>query len=228
MRPSQLVPKSMIAVAGILAIQGPCNAQRRLYFGFMGGVSTLSADARTVISSGSATTASYDPESGPAAGAYIGLHWTNYFSVQGDYLWNRNGLTLDSLAAGTTGAETKLYERAFESRQHAAFGNALLYFRPRSSWVRPFLSVGTGVVHFAAEPRSGGITNGLSPPGPFSATKPALHVAVGIDLKLKSGWGFRYSFAETSSSNPISHQLTPPGSRMLANFRNLFGVVKYF
>jgi len=218
----------MIAVAGILAIQGPCNAQHRLYVGFMGGVSALSADARTVLDSGSAAMSSYKPENGPTAGVYIGLHWTNYFSVQGDYLWNRNGLTLDSLAASTTGAGTRLYERAFQSRQHAAFGNALLYFRPRSSWVRPFLSVGTGVVHFAAEPRSAGIANGLSPPGRFSATKPALHVAVGIDLKLKSGWGFRYSFAETSSSNPISQQLTPPGSRMLANFRNLFGVVKYF
>jgi hypothetical protein len=217
----------MIAVS-ILAMHGPCNAQHRLYLGFMGGVSTLSADARTALDSGSATTSTYKPENGPTAGAYIGLHWSNYFSVQGDYLWNRNKSTLDSLTASTTGAGTRLYERAFQSRQHAAFGNALLYFRPRSSWVRPFLSVGTGVVHFAAEPRSGGIANGLSPPGPFSATKPALHVAVGIDLKLKSGWGFRYSFAETSSSNPISHQLTPPGSRMLANFRNLFGVVKYF
>jgi len=228
MRPSRLVPKSMITVASIFAIHGPCNAQHRPYFGFTGGVSALSADARTIIDSGSAATSSYNPENGPAAGVFIGLHWTNYFSVQGDYLWNRNELTLDSLAASTTGAETKLYERAFQSRQHAALGNALLYFRPRSSWVRPFLSVGTGIVHFAGEPRSAGIANGLSPPGPFSATKPALHVAVGIDLKLKSGWGFRYSFAETSSSNPISQQLTPPGSRMLANFRNLFGVVKYF
>ena len=228
MRPLRFVPKSMIAVAGILAIQGPCNAQHRLYVGFMGGVSTLSADARTVLDSGSATTSSYKPENGPTAGVFVGLHWNNYFSIQGDYLWNTNLLTLDSLAASTTGTGARLYERTFQSRQHTALGSALLYFRPRSSWVRPFLAVGTGVVHVTAEPRSAGIANGISPPGSFSATKPALHVAVGIDLKLKSGWGFRYSFAETSSSNPISRQLTPPGSRMLANFRNLFGVVKYF
>jgi hypothetical protein len=121
-----------------------------------------------------------------------------------------------------------MYEQTFQSRQNAAFASGMLYFRPRSSWARPFLSVGTGVVHFTAEPRSTGIVNGLIPPGEFSATKLALQVAVGIDLKFKNGWGFRYSFAETSSSNPISRQLTPPASRMLANFRNLFGLVKYF
>jgi hypothetical protein len=218
----------MIVAAGTVALHKPCNAQGRAYIGVVGGVSTLSADARTVLDSDSAATSSYKPENGPTAGVYLGLHWTNYFSVQADYLWNRNVLTLDSLAANTTGAGTGLYERRFQSHQHAAFGSALLYFRRRSSWVRPFLSVGTGVVHLTAEPRSARIVLGLSPPGPFSATKPALHVAVGIDLKLKSRWGFRYSFAETSNLNPISHQLTPPGSRRLANFRNLFGVVKYF
>jgi hypothetical protein len=79
-----------------------------------------------------------------------------------------------------------------------------------------------------AEPGSAGIVTRLIPPGSFSAMKLALHVAVGVDLKLKNGWGFRYSFAETSCFNPVSYQLTPPGSRMLANFRNLFDVVKYF
>ena len=213
---------------GILTRPQPCNAQPRPYLGAVGGVSTLSADGRTAIDAGSAAASSYKPENGPTFGAFGGLHWTNYFSVQIDYLWNRNVLTLDSLAASTTGAGTKLFEQTFRSPQQSAFGSGLLYFRPRSSWVCPFLSVGTGVVHLTADPRSAGTVSGLSPPGRFSATEPALHVAVGIDLKLKSGWGFRYSFAETSSSNPISRELTPPGSRMLANFRNLFGVVKYF
>ena len=228
MRGSRLLLLSMFVVAGTVALRKPCNAQRRPYVGVVGGVSTLSADARTDLDSNSATTSSYKPENGPTAGVFVGLHWSNYFSIQGDYLWNRNLVTLDSLAASTTATGARLYERTFQSRQHTALGSALLYFRPRSSWVRPFLAVGTGVVHLTAEPRSAGIANGISPPASFSATKPALHVAVGIDLKLKNGWGFRYSFAETSSSNPISHQLTPPGSRMLANFRNLFGVVKYF
>jgi hypothetical protein len=219
---------SIITVAAAFALRKPCDAQARPYVGVMGGVSTLSADSRTLLDSTSANTSSYKPENGPTAEVFVGLHWNNYFSVQGEYLWNRNLLTLDSLAASTTGGPTSLYERTFQSRQHTALGKALVYFRPRSSWARPFLSVGTGFVHLTAEPLSAGIVNGISPPGPFSATKLALDVAVGIDLKLKSGWGFRYSFAETSSVNPVSHQLMPPGSRMLANFRNLFGIVKYF
>lgn len=218
---------SQLAFLPIAVFTGILNAQVRPYLGVVGGASTLSADARTTLESGSAAASSYKPQNGPTAGVFAGLHWTNYFSIQADYFWNRNLLTLDSLAASTTGAGTKLYEQTFQSHQQAAFGNALLYFRSRSSWVRPYLSVGAGVAHLAAEPRSVGTASGISPPGSFRATEPALHVAVGIDVKFKNGWGFRYSFAETSSPNPISRQLTPPGSKMLANFRNLFGVVKY-
>jgi hypothetical protein len=181
-----------------------------------------------VLTADEAATSSYKPENGPTADVYIGLHWNNYLSVQADYTWNRNSLTLGALRVGQMSAGNAFYEQSFRSRQHGALGSVLLFFRPRSSWVRPFLSVGTGVVHLSAEPGSAGIVNGMNPPGAFSSTKPALHVAVGIDLKLKSGWGFRYSFAETTSANAVSRQLTPPGTRMVANFRNLFGVVKYF
>ena len=44
----------------------------------------------------------------------------------------------------------------------------------------------------------------------------------------KSGWGVRYAFLETIQGNPISQRLDPVGKRRLANFQNLFGVVKYF
>src|SRR6516164_6723192 len=159
MRGSRLLLLSMFVGGGTLALREPCNAQRRPYVGVVGGVSTLSADARTDLQSNSATTSSYKPENGPTAGVFVGLHWNNYFSIQGDYLWCRNLLTLDSLAANTTGTGARFYERTFQSRQHTALGSALLYFRPHSSWVRPFLAVGTGVVHFTAEPRSAGIAN---------------------------------------------------------------------
>jgi hypothetical protein len=217
-----------ILAGGIFALPRPCAAQPRPYMGIAGGVSTLSADSRTVLGPDQVAIASYKPENGLTTDVYVGLHWNNYLSVQADYIWNRNLLTLDGLMAGRTNSGNVFYEQVFQSRQYEAVGNALLFFRPRSSWVRPFLSVGTGFAHLTAEPRSAGIANGISPPGPFSATKPALHVAVGIDLKVKSGWGFRYSFAETSSANPIDQQLAPSGSRGLANFRNLFGFVKYF
>src|SRR5215469_17204048 len=181
---------SIAGLACVFALRKPCNAQPRPYIGVLGGVSTLSADARTALDSTWAATSSYKPENGPTAGGFVGLHLTNSFSVQADYLWNRNLLTLDSLAASSTGTGAKFYEQIFQSSQQAAFRNALLYFRPRSSWVRPFLSVGSCVVHFTAEPRSAGTVNGLIPPGSFSATKLALHVAVGIDLKFKSGGEF--------------------------------------
>ncbi|HJZ99011.1 MAG TPA: outer membrane beta-barrel protein [Candidatus Solibacter sp.] len=219
---------SILVCFSLLFLPGFSGAQPRTYAGALGGIATLSADSRTVLGSDQSAASSYKPDNGPMADIYFGVHWNNYLSIQADYIWNRNSLTLDGLATGRSNTGNVFYEQAFQGRQHAALGNVLLYFRPRSSWVRPFLSAGTGIVHLTAGPDSAGVVNGLTPPGAFSATKPALHVAVGIDLKHKSGWGFRYSFAETSSANPISRQLTPPGSRMLATFRNLFGVVKYF
>ena len=49
---------------------------------------------------------------------------------------------------------------------------------------------------------------------------------MGLDLTLGRGWRVRYSFSESVSGNPISRQLSPPGQRNLANFQNLFGVVR--
>jgi Outer membrane protein beta-barrel domain len=205
-----------------------CSAQPQGYAGVLGGASTLSADARAVFEPSTAATASYKAENGPTIDAFAGVHWNDYVSLQLDYLWNRNNLTLDALRASVTGAGTVLYERNFRSEQHAVSGNALLYFRPRPSEVRPYLSLGAGFFHLVGEPQTGGITNGINPPGRFSATKPTLLVAVGIDLKIKRGWAFRYSFSETISASPISNQLTPPGTRGFMNFRNLFGFVKTF
>src|SRR5215467_1330068 len=108
MRGSRLLLLCMFVVTGTLALRKPCNAQRRPYIGVMGGVSTLSADARMDLDSNSATTSSYKPENGATAGVFVGLHWNNYFSIQGDYLWNRNLVTLNSLAASTAGAGVRL------------------------------------------------------------------------------------------------------------------------
>ena len=47
-----------------------------------------------------------------------------------------------------------------------------------------------------------------------------------MDLALLRGWRLRYSFSESLSGNPLSRRLTPMGERNLANFQNLFGVVK--
>ena len=217
----------MTAALAMVFLPQTCAGQKRPYAGLLGGISTLSADGNTTVAPQTAATSSYKPENGPGIDIFAGVHWNNFLSLQMDYLWNRNPLTLDALRANATGGGA-FYQQEYRSSQHAVLGNVLLYFRSRSSWVRPFLSVGTGVVHLAAAPLTSGVAQGLKPPGTFRSTMAALHVAVGIDLMVHRGWAFRYSFAETSSPNPISRQLAPPGTRMLANFRNLFGVVKEF
>ena len=45
-----------------------------IYFGGIGGVATLSGDANAVITANSASTSSYDPSNGGAAGAFISAH----------------------------------------------------------------------------------------------------------------------------------------------------------
>jgi hypothetical protein len=62
----------------------------------------------------------------------------------------------------------------------------------------------------------------------LGSTRVALRVAVGMDLAMGTAWSFRYSFSETISGNPISARLTPPGERNLANFQNLFGIIRQF
>ncbi|MGI8959130.1 MAG: hypothetical protein ACR2IV_05075 [Bryobacteraceae bacterium] len=125
------------------------------------------------------------------------------------------------------GSTRRFYRQDFSIRQNSALASMLLYFRKPSSWARPYLSVGTGIVWLSAAPDGPSKSNGLEPRQRFASTAVALHVAVGIDIRMCHGWAFRYSFGETTRSNPISKQLSPPGDRMLANFRNLLGFVKY-
>ena len=80
---------SQSALLTIAVFTGILNAQVRPYVGAVGGVSTLSADARTTLDSGSAAASSYKPENGLTAGVFAGLHWTNYFSVQSTF-WRYN------------------------------------------------------------------------------------------------------------------------------------------
>lgn len=202
-----------------------CGAdQSRFFAGGLGGIDALSADGKTVLHPPALSASSYKPENGPTIDLFAGVHWNDYFSTQVDYLWNRNDAALASLQA----LPTAFYQQAFSIRQYSGLASLLLYFRQRSSWARPFLSVGTGVVCLKAVPTSQSSSNGIPRPQRFDSAAVALHVAVGIDLRVYRGWAFRYSFAETARSNPISAQLSPPGDRMLASFRNLFGFVKYF
>ena len=106
----------------------------------------------------------------------------------------------------------------------------MVSFRKRESRVRPYLLAGGGVVRFDSPASTIDLVAGSAQlaPGGFSSSDPAIRVAVGIDVFIKGGWAFRFTFAETIRSNPISEQLLPPGQRGMANFQNLFGFVKQF
>ncbi len=200
------------------------HAQGRFFAGALGGISTLSADGKSVVQPPALSSSSYKPENGPTVDVFAGIYWNDYLGSQIDYLWNENSAALTSLQA----LPAAFYLQDFSIRQNSALASMLLYFRKRSSWARPYLSAGTGIVWLGAKPDGPATVSGIQPPSNFHSTAVGLHVAVGIDICLHRGWAFRYSFAETTRSNAISRQLSPPGGRMLANFRNLFGFVKSF
>ena len=148
--------------------------------------------------------------------------------MQGEYIWNSNTLILTSAMLSDGGQQS--YQETRSSSQQSVIGDLLVYFRKRGSRLRPFLSVGTGVVHLGSSQQQVNQSIGVPvlPPQHFGSDMAVLHVPVGIDVKLINGWAFRYSFSETLSSNPISANLSPQGLHNLQNFQNLFGIIKQF
>lgn len=209
-----------------------CGAARaqsspRLFVGAAAGISTLSADAQSEITSARVDVSLYKPENGPAVNIFLGVHLHDYVTVQANYIWNRNDVALASVRASDTGPV--FYEQPRTAFQHALVGDLLAYFRDRHSAVRPYLSVGLGVVRLDTNEAGQSQVRGATlPPTRIQATHPLLRVAVGIDVAVGSWWRARYSFSESVSGNPISAQLSPPGQRNLANFQNLFGLVRAF
>jgi hypothetical protein len=199
------------------------------YLGGLGGLATLSADGRFILSGANSQTSQYKPENGPALNIFGGWDFSQYASVQANYIWNGNDLTLVSTAFGPpTG--TSDYQQTRASQQSSAIADLLVYFRNPRSAVRPYLSGGTGVVWLSSSAKALITSTGSPaiPPQHFSDANIGLRVAVGMDVRIAQGWWFRYSFSETISSNPISDELSPPGQRMLKNFQNLFGFVRRF
>lgn len=211
---------------GWMCSQVPILAQATPFAGALGGVATLSADARSLSTSQGLNVSLYKPENGPALNIVGGVHLNRYLSVQASYVWNRNTLTLSSSSSGSN----SFYEERRKSSQQAILFDLLVYFRRRDDRLRPYLSAGTGVVHFSStrqnEVAIGG--NPALPPTRFASTRPALRVAVGMDVALTHRLALRYSFGETIRHNDVSAQLAPPGKRNLANFQNLFGLLVRF
>jgi hypothetical protein len=204
------------------------HAQSRFFAGGAAGIATLSADGQTSITSDSVAFSTYRPFNGAALNLFAGTHVNDFVSLQGNYIWNRNELTVTSSLA--TPGSLAVREEKRGSAQNSAIVDFLLYFRNRESWARPYLSAGSGVVHFKSNQKELLNSRG-SPPQiepEFTSTALALRVAVGIDVLIGRGLAVRYSFSETIRGNPVSRRLSPPGERNLANFQNLFGIVKYF
>jgi len=216
-----------VALAVVLTSASAAAQGDRVFSGVLLGVSTLSADARSETTPSQTAVSVYGPQNGPALNLFAGIHVAQYFSVQANWMWNRNDLTLtSSIAAPGTGA---FYEQHRASRHHAVVLDGLIYFRRLDSAIRPYLGTGLSIVHFSSEETAPTTAQGLNPPaGKIASTRIGLRSHVGIDFKLARRLAFRYSFSETISGNPISPYLTPPGGRGLMNFQNLFGFVARF
>ena len=201
--------------------------ERRAFAGIAMGVSTLSADGRSVTTPPDAQISMYKPENGLALNAFAGYHLSRFFSVQANYVWNRNDLAL--LSSFVTPDGGGFYEQQRHSAQHAFVADTLLYFRRFGSGIRPYLGTGLAITHFNSSDIRRTTVSGLdAPQGPITATKLALRSHVGIDLNLSTRFSFRYSFSETIGGNPVSPHLTPAGKRALANFQSLFGFIARF
>jgi len=190
-------------------------------------VSTLSADARHVTAGPDAALSLYKPENGLALNVFAGVHVAEYFSLQANWMWNRNAVTLVSSFVTPQGGG--FYEQRRHSQQHAVVLDGLIYFRRVDSAIRPYLGTGISLIRFSSDEIRSVTSQGLAPPpGDITSTRVGLRSHVGIDVRLSKRFRFRYSFSETISGNPISPSLTPPGERGLANFQNLFGLLSQF
>src|SRR5262245_11367196 len=219
----------ILALATLLLVSVTAAAQDepRIFAGGLVGLSLLSADARSVTDGSSAAISLYEPTNGPALNLFAGVHLAQYFSIQANWIWNRNDLTLFSSFLTPQGGG--FYEQRRDSSQHAVVLDGLVYFRRLDSVIRPYLGTGISVIHFSSRDVTSASEHGLgAPKGEIVSTRIGLRSHVGIDLRLIRRVSFRYSFSEMISGNPISPSLMPTGQRGLMNFQNLFGFVGRF
>ena len=191
-------------MAALCALIGAPIAHAQFYLTGLGGFAALSGGAAAQASP--PATSSYDPKVGAAFNLAVGRHFNDWISSQAGYVWNRNQINSSELFGGGP-----LVQRTSQVAQHAVGADAQLYFRPRESWVRPYLAAGPYWVRIGSENKLG------------------FRVAVGVDLvHRKSGWGVRYTFSEMMSANALGQTLHPKVTSRLMNFQNLFGIVKQF
>jgi Outer membrane protein beta-barrel domain len=182
-------------------------ASAQIFVSGQGGFAALSNAAAATSVPVSAS--NYDSKVGAALNVEAGYHLNDWFSFQMGYIWNRNRIVSTEVGGGV------FRQLEATSAQHAIAGDVLLYFRPRTSRIRPYLSAGPAWVRFLSG-------------DDLAVNKPGLRVAVGADVKILADWWFRYTYGETMTANPFGQALHPPSSRQLMNFQNQFGVMKVF
>jgi len=155
---------------------------------------------------------------------FVGVHLFDYVGFQADYVWNRNDVVLVSSNSGASA--TSFYRLPESVTQNGFLGNGLVYFRKRGSRIRPYLSEGVGAVLIHNRLSAGGIVvgNPALPPASSDRASIALRTSVGLDLRFRDAWHFRYSFGETITRNTFGEQLSPPEHRIAKNFQSLFGI----
>ena len=125
-----------------------CDRASTVLCGRAGRPRDLSDELRSLLTPSSSAFSSYSPQTGPAVEVVFGRHLSDYFSLQGDYIWNHNGLMLTSVA--TTDGSQQGYQETRSTSQQSVIADLLVYFRRRNSRLRPYLSVGTGLVHLSS------------------------------------------------------------------------------
>jgi hypothetical protein len=168
----------------------------------LGGSVALSGGASA--SAAPVTASSYAADVGPGFSMAVGYHFNDWLSAQGSYTWNQNRVTTTEVVGAV------FFQRGQTVPEHTSGVDLLVYFRPRTSHIRPYLAVGPAWARAIGE------------------DKPGLRVAVGIDLMTRSGWGVRYTFAETMSANPFGAALHPAATSSLMKLQNLVGIIKRF
>ena len=117
---------AIFVVIGLAAFPCAPDAQDVGYFtGAIAGVATLSGDPSFIVTTAGFAVSGYKPENRAAVNVFIGAHLREYVTVQANYIWNRNDLTLASGVASDTG--TRFYEQPRASSQHAVVGDLLVH-----------------------------------------------------------------------------------------------------
>ena len=133
----------------VAAMAGLGFGQDRYFAGGAVGVTTVSADGKSMIGAGGSSVSAYKPENGAAWRVFGGRHFTEYLSGEVNYTWTQNSVALS--AVETREGRESAYDETRRVRQQAVGVDAMLYFRGLRSRFRPYLTAGPGWTRVAAD-----------------------------------------------------------------------------